>query len=117
MAKTIKITVNDKTYVLEYTRKTASMLEKNGFEADKLGSMANTMTTKLIHHAFLANHERMKEEKAMEIFMAIPKDDRLSVVTALTEMYADTVNTLFGTSSDDGENEPNEGNAVWEVVE
>ena len=110
MAKQIKIPYGGKTYTLEYNRKTASLMEKNGFRIAELGDAAATMIPLLFHGAFLANHPNVKGETKDKIYDALK--NRTKLVQTLAEMYADTYNALL----DNGE-DADEGNSGWEVVE
>lgn len=111
MAKKIAIPYNGKTYTLEYTRRTASIVEKQGFQITELTDKPATMIPLLFHGAFLANHTNVKGETKEKIFDSMKRRSKL--VEALAEMYADAYNTLF----DDGEDEGDEGNPGWEMTE
>lgn len=111
MAKTIIITnpANGKSYTLEFTRKTASMLETSGFRVDELSSKPVTMIPMLFAGAFLANHKDTKRATIDGIYNKMPHKDEL--ISALIEMYADTINTLMA-EPEDGEQE---GNPNWKM--
>lgn len=111
MAKKITIPYDGKTYTLEYTRKTAATMEKQGFKLNELTDSAMIMVPLLFHGAFLVNHPNTKGETKEAIFDAL--GGRMELIKTLAEMYADTYNTLFG----NGEENADEGNAGWGVVE
>ena len=111
MAKTIKIPYGGKNYTLEYTRKTVSMMEKQGFKIGGLTEQMATMVPLLFNGAFYANHEKVKNETKDTIWNSLKSREKLT--TALAEMYYDTYATLLGNEED----EADEGNSGWEVVE
>lgn len=112
MAKTIKIKnpKSGKPYVLEFTRKTVSILERNGFEINKLTDQPATMIPMLFHGAFLANHDRTKSDTIEKIYEGL--GDKVKLIQTLTEMYHDAYSTLF-----DSEDSETEGNPGWEADE
>lgn len=111
MAKTIKIPYGGKTYTLEYTRKTVSVMEKQDFKITELGDKPVTMLLKLFKGAFLANHPNTKDETKETIYYGLKNRSKLTEV--LIDMYSDTYATLLGNDED----EADEGNSGWEVVE
>lgn len=111
MAKKITIPYNGKTYTLEYTRESARTMEKQGFKIGSISDMPLTMITALFNGAFLVNHSGCKAETKEKIYDSLK--NRSKLVQTLSEMYADTYNTLLDPEEDDG----NEGNAGWEVAE
>lgn len=110
MAKTIKIPYGGKTYTLEYTRKTVSMMEKQGFNIGELTDKMATMVPMLFYGAFYVNHEKVKNETKETIWNSLKNREKLT--TALAEMYYEAYTTLF-----DNDEDADEGNSGWEVVE
>lgn len=112
MAKKITIPYGGKTYTLEFNRRIASMMEKQGFKLNELTDMPATMIQLLFHGAFLMHHPNTKGETKEKIFDAL--GSRTKLIQTLAEMYADAYNTLF----DDGEDEDaDEGNPGWGMME
>lgn len=109
MAKKITIPYNGKTYVLEYTRKTVSIMERQGFVLSQLADKPATMIPLLFNGAFLVNHGNTKNEVKDAVFNSL--NDRSKLVQTLTEMYHEAYSVLL----DDGEDD--EGNPGWEVTE
>lgn len=105
----IKVTYKNKDYILEFTRRTASLIERNGFNYEDVGSKPNTMIPLLVQGAFLKNHQNLKPSKIDEIFDDIKTKN--AFITKLVELYLETVNTLT-----DDEDAETEGNAMWEEV-
>lgn len=110
MAKKIKIPYNDKTYTLEFNRKTASIIEKNGFSINEIDSKPATMIPLLFQGAFLANHERVKYETIERILSSL--GNKSGLMQNLATMYHEAYSTLL-----DGDEDTDEGNPGWEVAE
>lgn len=110
MAKKITIPYGNKTYTLEFTRKTASALERNGFVIGEIGEKPVTMIPMLFRGAFLANHSTVKNETVDKIYEGLR--NRTALVEVLVEMYYDAYATLL-----DGDEDADEGNPGWAVAE
>ena len=111
MAKKITIPYNGKTYTLEFTREVAKRMEAQGFRITEIDNMPMTMITSLFNGAFEANHPAVKGTTKEKIFGSLKC--RKKLIQTLAEMYVDTYNTLF----DDDEDEADEGNPGWGVME
>ena len=112
-----QITVNHKNnkYHLEYSRLTASAIEKQGFVLDDLTNKPNIMIPLLVQGAFLKHHRDLKQKEIDEIYANIVnktgKEGEEGFIGILAEMYAETVSTLTD------ENAVDEGNAAtWTVT-
>lgn len=112
-----KITVNykEKNYILEYSRLTASAIEKQGFVLDNLTDKPNIMIPLLVHGAFLKHHRDLKQKDIDDIYANIinktGKENEDGFISVLADMYAETVSTLTD------ENAVDEGNAAtWTVT-
>ena len=110
MAKRIRIPSEDKKYVLEYTRKTASVMERSGFNLDELTDKPNTMIPMLFRGAFLANHKDTKESTIEKIYDGLTRKTARS--NGLVDMYRATRETLLVDTPHEGE-----GNPDWETEE
>jgi hypothetical protein len=106
----IKLTHKNKEYTLEYARYSARSIEEKGFNLELIASQPNKMIPLLLQGAFMKNHPTIKPALVDEIFEAQTKKSGL--ITALAEMYGETVKSLIG----DVEEEDNEKNATWEIV-
>jgi len=104
MAKQINFTYKDTDYTLEFDRKTAVVMEKQGFDINEVQSKPNTMIPMLIRGAFIMHHRSTKSELIDEIYDSV--GDKSSLLTALIEMYGETITALV----DDNENK---GNLNW----
>ena len=106
MAKTMTIEHNDVKYVLEYTRKSVEMMERQGFEIEELQRKPMTSLPALFAGAFLAHHRYVMRDVIDKIYAQLPnKGDMLG---KLVEMYSEPIVALM----DDPEAE---GNASWTV--
>ena len=111
MAKTMTIhdPVSDKTYVLEFTRKTVAQLERQGFIAEEVAQKPMSMLPALFAGAFLAHHRFEKPEVIEAIYSRLTKKDEL--IGKLVEMYNEPILALM---TDPEGQEAAEGNASWE---
>lgn len=115
MATQITLTYKDEKYILEYSRLTATAIEKQGFNLDELTAKPNTMIPLLVHGAFLRNHRDLKAKFIDEIYKNLVnkagKDGEEGFIAVLADMYAETVSTLTDEYAVD------EGNAAtWTVT-
>ena len=115
MATTITVNYENNDYTLEYTRLTASAIEKQGFSLDELTTKPNAMIPLLIYGAFLRHHRELKQKFIDEIYEhligKVGKEGEEGFIGVLSEMYAETVSTLTD------ENTVDEGNAAtWTVT-
>ena len=110
MAKKVTVPYNGKKYVLEFTRATAAMIEKNGFSIDELTEKPNAIIPLLVHGAFVANHRDTKGATIDKIYEGLGRKE--DFIIALCDCYKETTRTLTD-SVEDGE----EKNAGWEVEE
>lgn len=106
----IRLTHKEKTYILEYNRNNAMMIERNGFSLEKLTDQPNVQIPLLVRGAFLMHHQKLKEKTIWEIFEA--QNDRTGLIQALVGMYQETITTLVGNEDE----EVDEKNATWELV-
>lgn len=99
MAKKIEFTVDDTDYTLEYSRRTQTTMERNGFRLDEIGDKPQTMIPMLFRGAFMMHHPRIKEEEVNHIYKLL--GDKSGLVEALIECYGDVTATLFDEPEDD----------------
>lgn len=104
----LKVEYKGKNYELGFTRNTVVALERSGFSVNEIGNKPMTMLPMLWQGAFAAYNKGVKRALMDEIYEHIP--DKQGLIGALTELYAETINTLT--------DEPDEekGNATWEIV-
>lgn len=103
-----KMVVKDKydnPYTLEYTVDTVMQMERMGFDIANVDSQPMRTVKGLFEGAFLANHKSVKASTIDEIFAGQP--DKAGMLEKLIEMYREPYDTLM--------DEPEQGNAKWEV--
>lgn len=105
MAKQLTITYKDSEYVLEFTRRTITQMEKNGFVAGEVENKPMSTLPALFEGAFLAHHRFVKKEIIDDIFNHITNKEDL--IGKLVEMYSEPIMALIE------EPEESEGNANW----
>lgn len=105
MNKQLKFVYNDKEYTLEYTRKTVSIMERNGFKASDISDKPMTTLPLLFEGAFLSRHKFEKKAVKDEIFTKMT--NKAELLDKLVEMYNEPFTTLLD------EPEENEGNVEW----
>ena len=113
MSKKLTLTYKDKTYTLEYTRRSLREMESRGFVVDELETKPATMIPLLFSGAFLAHHRNVKQDLINEIWDSIRK--KMSLIETLGGLYSEPLNELLEDAED--EDEGDEGNAAsWSVV-
>ena len=105
MAKQLRFTYEDKDYVLEFTRKSITEMERKGFVASNITDQPMTTLPALFEGAFLAHHRFEKKETINKIFSAMTNKEEL--IGKLAEMYNEPIEALIA------EPEPSEGNVSW----
>lgn len=103
----IKDPSSDKTYTLEFTRKSVETMEKQGFVAADVERKPMTLLPTLFAGAFLAHHRFVKRDVIDNIYNRLNRKDEL--ISKLVEMYNEPLLTLL----DDPESESDEGNLEW----
>ena len=106
MSKKISFEHEGKSYILEYTLRTAGQANDDGFILEQLSEKPALMIPKLVYWAFVRHQKGITRKQTEEIFKWIK--DKNGFITALAEMYADAVNALI-------DDEDEEGNANWTV--
>ena len=106
MAKKEIVSYGGKDYTLEFTRKTVSMAERDGFKIGEIAGVGGMMGMLLIQYAFQANHPNLNVDKRFEIYRAWrPEPDesgkKRNRLEILVDMYVDSIKWLY----DDGEDE------------
>lgn len=113
MGKKISLKIKDKTYILEFSRKSVLKADrKYNLTGNFLsGSVEITIARvfDLFSASFEKNHPDIQEEEIIEIFSKTKNVTGL--FTELSQMFADTLETLFPQEEDKSD----EGNTNWEV--
>lgn len=105
MAKQLNFTFKDKEYVLEYTRRTVTEMERKGFIATEVDNKPMSALPTLFEGAFLAHHRFVKKDVIDEIFANMTNKEEL--IGKLAEMYNEPIMALIE------EPEESEGNVSW----
>lgn len=98
MAKTITLNYDGVDYTLEFTRRTVSQLENQGFNINEVGDKPATMIPMLYEGAFLAHHKMAKNDIIWKIYDGI--EDKEGLMGALAEMYAEPIEALLSGNED-----------------
>lgn len=104
----LKIAYRGKNYELGFTRNTVVALERQGFNIGEISDKPMTMLPMFFQGAFAAYNKGVKRALMDEIYENIR--DKSGLISALTELYSETLSTLTD------EPEEGEGNATWEIV-
>lgn len=107
MDKQLKFTFEGKEYVLEFTRRTVTEMEKKGFIAAEVEQKPMSTLPALFEGAFLAHHRFVKKDVIDNIFSHMTNKEDL--ISKLAEMYNEPIMALVE------EPEENEGNVSWTV--
>lgn len=104
----LRISYKGKNYELGFTRNSVVAMERQGFDINEIGSKPMTMLPMFWQGAFAAYNKGIKRALIDEIYDNLR--DKQGMIAALTELYAETLNTLTD------EPEEDKGNATWEIV-
>lgn len=108
MAKQISFEYDGKQYILEFTRKSIEMMERQGFNINDITDKPMTTLPALFAGAFIAHHRFVKREIIDEIYSKLTNKQEL--LQKLAEMYNEPLEALMEDPDD------NEGNALnWEA--
>lgn len=105
MAKTLEFTYKGVDYTLEFTRKTVTRMEQNGFNINDISDKPMTVLPDLFEGAFKAHHPYLKTGVIDEIYSKFT--NKAELVNKLAEMYYEPLATLMEEPEDD------EGNISW----
>lgn len=105
MAKTITFDFKEKTYTLEFTRRSIEQMEKEGFRVTEVTEKPMTMLPTLFAGAFKAHHPFVSRSDVNEIFDTVK--NKQDLVGRLAEMYNEPIEALMS------EPEIDEGKVEW----
>ena len=105
MAKQLNFVYKEKTYILEFTRKTVTEMERKGFIASEVEDKPMSTLPALFEGAFLAHHRFEKKEVINEIFAKMTNKEEL--IGKLAEMYNEPILALVEEPAE------SEGNLDW----
>lgn len=105
MAKQLRFTFEGKEYILEFTRKTVTEMERQGFVASDVETKPMSTLPALFAGAFRAHHRFIKQDTVDAIFDKITHREEL--LGKLAEMYNEPLMALME------EPEESAGNVEW----
>ena len=107
MATNITFTYDGDDYTLEYNREALRVLDsKYDFSLSDIERLQVSKIPDLFHCAFLMHHPQVRRKTTDEVWDALGEKDEL--ISALTEMYAEAINSIMGET-------PKRGKAVsWQ---
>lgn len=102
----ITFTYDGTNYILEFDRDSANRTALNGLDVSKLsGEQIITGPKMIFEGALFKHHGRLSKRKVEEIFESF--DEKTELIGALTEMYAQAVESVYSDGS---------GKTKWEVA-
>lgn len=101
MSKTLEFSYEGRDYVLEFTRRSVEMMERQGFRSEDLRDKPMTALPALFAGAFIANHRFAKPDTITEIYSHLTNKQEL--LSKLIEMYNEPIAALM--------DEPEDGDA------
>lgn len=105
-AKSIKLTVGEREYTLQFSRRTIMQMEQSGFVVEDLQRKPMTMILRFFHGAFQMHHKGMTQEKTDEIYNSLFRKEQL--IDALVDLYNEPLSALI-----DDPAEGEEKNVSW----
>ena len=109
MNKKIEFEKDGQKYVLEYTRESVALMEKQGFEVDELIKKPMLMLPLAFQGLFYKNHRRVNRQFIDEIYDGFKDKDKL--LNTIAEMLEECYTSL--TDNTEGEDK---GNIDWKIV-
>ena len=109
MNKKIEFEKDGQKYVLEYTRESVALMEKQGFEVEDLIKKPMLMLPLAFQGLFYKNHRRVTKQFVDEIYDGFKDKDKL--LETIAEMLDECYTSL--TENEEGENK---GNIDWKIV-
>ena len=96
-------------YVLEYSRESIALMEKQGFSIDQLTEKPMLMLPLAFQGLFYKNHRRVNKKFVDEVFDNFSNKEKLleTIATMLDECYS---------SLTENKSEDDKGNIEWKIV-
>lgn len=100
---------NGLKYVLEYTRETVALMERQGFAVEQLTTKPMLMLPLAFEGLFYKNHRRVNKEFVDKIYDGFKDKQKLlqTIATMLDECYS---------SLTESNKEDDKGNIDWKIV-
>ena len=109
MNKKIEFEKNGEKYVLEYTRDSVALMERQGFIVDQLITKPMLMLPLAFQGLFYKNHRKATKKEIDEIYNGFKDKDKL--LEAIVDMLDECYTSL--TENEEGEDS---GNIDWKIV-
>lgn len=106
MAKTLHFKYEGQDFILEFTRRSIEVMEKQGFNVADVETKPVTVLPALFKGAFLAHHRSLRDEIIDDIYDKFTNKNEL--YEKLAVMYAEPIEALLEDPKD------GEGNISWE---
>lgn len=94
----VSFTFEGTRYDLGFNRRTAEMLQNQGFKRDELFDKSFVMVPMLVRTSFAMNHKGIKIQEIDRIYNEIPDTVKPKVLKGLLDSFTLTQTTLFGDS-------------------
>lgn len=109
MNKKIEFEKNGQKYVLEYTRESVALMEKQGFAVSELTTRPMLMLPLAFQGLFYKNHRNVNKAFVDEVYDNFTNKEKLleAIAGMLDECYS---------SLTDSNKEENKGNIDWKIV-
>lgn len=109
MNKRIEFEKDGQKYVLEYTRESVALMERQGFSVEELTTKPMLMLPLAFQGLFYKNHKRVNKTFVDEVYDNFKDKEKLleAIATMLDECYS---------SLTDNSEEDNKGNIDWKIV-
>lgn len=109
MNKKIEFEKDGQKYVLEYTRESVALMERQGFSVEELTSKPMLMLPLAFQGLFYKNHRRVNKSFIDEVYDNFKEKEKL--LEAIAEMLDECYSSLT-TNEDAGD----KGNIDWKIV-
>lgn len=109
MNKKIEFEKDGQKYVLEYTRESVALMERQGFSVEELTTKPMLMLPLAFQGLFYKNHRRANKQFVDEVYDNFTNKDKLleTIATMLEECYS---------SLTEDNKEDDKGNIDWKIV-
>lgn len=109
MNKKIEFERNGQKYVLEYTRESVALMEKQGFAVSELTTRPMLMLPLAFQGLFYKNHRNVNKTFVDEVYDNFTNKEKL--LEAIAEMLDECYSSLT-----EGNKEDDKGNIDWKIV-
>ena len=109
MNKKIEFEKDGQKYVLEYTRESVALMERQGFSVEELTSKPMLMLPLAFQGLFYKNHRRVNKSFIDEVYDNFKEKEKL--LEAIAEMLDECYSSL--TTNEDADDK---GNIDWKIV-